>query len=141
MSATRRDIRESAFLLCYEKMMRSDSLEDIFKTAEESGDFTVNDEVKNTVRNIFEKQEELDGIISKYSDKRAVGRIPKVNLALLRLAIYQALYDEKSPVNVAISEAVALTQKYAYETDVSYVNGILGSFSKDLPKNTQEEKK
>ena len=139
MSATRRDVRESAFLLCYEKMLREDELEDIFASAEESGEIIVNDEVKNTVRSIFEKSEELDKIISEYSDKRVVDRIPKVNLAVLRLAIYQALYDEKSPVNVAISEAVALTQKYAYESDVAFVNGVLGSFSKGLKKANEEK--
>ena len=64
-----------------------------------------------------------------------VERIPKINLAILRLAIYEAIYEENVPVNVAISEAVALAGKYALEPDVSFVNGVLGSFAKE-----QEEK-
>ena len=87
------------------------------------------------MENVCEKQDEIDSIISKFSNKRTVERIPKINLALLRLAIYEAIYEENVPVNVAISEAVALAGKYALEPDVSFVNGVLGSFAKE-----QEEK-
>ena len=45
------------------------------------------------------------------------------------------LYDEKVPVNVAISEAVSLTEKYALEPDIAFVNGLLGSFAKDIKKD------
>lgn len=141
MSAKRRDVRESAFLLSFEKLLRDeDGLDEIIETAKEFGEVTVNKEVENIVRNIFDKSEELDEIISKYSDKRVVSRIPKINLAVLRLAIYQALYDDKVPVNVAISEAVGLTQKYALDTDISFVNGVLGSFSKGIAVNNEEVK-
>lgn len=134
--AGRREVRQAAFLLSFEKLFLEDELDKIFENAEELGEFiTLDDEVKALVRSVFDKQEELDGIIAKYSDKRAVSRIPKVDLAVLRLAIYEALYDEKVPVNVAISEAVGLTEKYALEPDVSFVNGVLGSFSKDIKKD------
>lgn len=134
--AGRREVRQAAFLLSFEKMFLDDELDKIFESAEELGEFIpVNDEVKTLVRSIFDKQEELDSIISKYSDKRAVSRIPKVDLTALRLAIYEALYDEKVPVNVAISEAVALTEKYALEPDIAFVNGLLGSFAKDIKKD------
>ena len=134
--AGRREVRQAAFLLSFEKMFLDDDLDKIFESAEELGEFIpVNDEVKVLVRSIFDKQEELDSIISKYSDKRAVSRIPKVDLTALRLAIYEALYDEKVPVNVAISEAVALTEKYALEPDIAFVNGLLGSFAKDIKKD------
>ncbi|MCR5542136.1 MAG: transcription antitermination factor NusB [Ruminococcus sp.] len=133
--AGRREVRQAAFLLSFEKMFLDDDLDKIFESAEELGEFIpVNDEVKALVRGIFDKQEELDSIISKYSDKRAVSRIPKVDLTALRLAIYEALYDEKVPVNVAISEAVSLTEKYALEPDIAFVNGLLGSFAKDIKK-------
>lgn len=137
--AARREVRQAAFLLSFEKLFLDDKLEDIFKTAEEINEILVDDEVKNIVVNIFDKQEELDEIIGKYSDKRAVSRIPKVNLAVLRLAVYEALYDDKVPVNVAISEAVALTEKYALEPDIAFVNGVLGSFAKSLPKEENKE--
>lgn len=140
MPAKRREVREAAFLLSFEKLFRQDDLlDDIFEAALEINEILVNEEVESVVKAIFERQEELDEIIAKYSDKRAVSRIPKINLAVLRLAIYEALYDEKVPVNVAISEAVSLTQKYALEPDIAFVNGVLGSFAKSL--NTNKEVK
>ena len=136
--AKRREVRRSALLLSFEKLFLDDPLEDIFALAEEIGEFVVDDEVRGLVTGIFEKQEELDKIISTYSKKRVVSRIPKIDLAILRLAIYEALYVERVPVNVAISEAVWLAETYALDTDISFVNGVLGSFSKDLKKDTDE---
>ncbi len=130
--STRHEIREAAFILSFEKLFRSDSLEEIFDTAKSVDVFPVNKEVEKLVNGVFEKADELDGIISKYSEKRSVERIPKLNLAILRIAIYEALYDDKVPVNAAISEAVLLAKAYAFDTDVSFVNGVLGAFSRDL---------
>ena len=132
MPIKRREIRESAFLLIFEKLFRQDEeLDDIFMSAMEVHEITVNDDVKKLVEGVCDKQEEIDGIIGKFSNKRTVERIPKINLAILRLAIYEAMYEESAPVNVAISEAVALAGKYALEPDVSFVNGVLGSFAKE----------
>lgn len=136
--AGRREVRQAAFLLSFEKLFLDDDLEKIFEGAEELDEFIpMNDEVKALVCGIFDKNEELDAIIAKYSDKRAVNRIPKVDLAVMRLAIYEALYDDKVPVNVAISEAVGLTEKYALDPDISFVNGLLGAFAKDIKKEEE----
>ena len=140
MSTSRRQVREAAFLLSFEKLFRDDPLEAIFESAKEVDDFDFNEEAQQLVRNICENADKLDEIISEFSDKRSVSRIPKVNLALLRLAIYESLFDDRVPVNVAISEAVKLAQAYALEPDVSFVNGVLGSFSKsDHVKNKAED--
>lgn len=134
--AGRHEVRQAAFLLSFEKLFLDDELDAIFEGAEELDEFIpINDEVKALVRGVFDKQNELDEIIAKYSDKRAVNRIPKVDLAVLRIAIYETLYDDKVPVNVAISEAVGLAEKYAFDADVSFVNGLLGAFAKDLKKD------
>ena len=130
MSAKRRDVRESAFILTFEKLFNSDNIESLLEIAKENDEVMVNDEVEALVKGVADKSAEIDEIIARYSNKRAVERIPKINLAILRLAIYEAMYDEKVPVNVAISEAVALTEKYAFDSDVSFVNGILGAYSR-----------
>ncbi|MBQ4096240.1 MAG: transcription antitermination factor NusB [Oscillospiraceae bacterium] len=128
----RHEIREAAFILSFEKLFRSDSLEEIIDTAKSVDVFPVNNDVEKLVNGVFEKAAEIDDIISKYSEKRSVERIPKLNLAILRIAIYEALYDDKVPVNVAISEAVLLAKAYAFDTDVSFINGILGAFSRGI---------
>lgn len=139
MPAKRRDVRESALILTFEKLFKDDPVDEIFEIASETEGVIINGEVKALVKGIIEKSEEIDSIISKFSNKRAVERIPKINLAVLRLAIYEALYDEKVPINVAISEAVFLAEKYALDSDVSFVNGVLGSFSRcsEAPENNE----
>lgn len=137
MSAKRRDVRESTFILTFEKLFRDDPIEDIIEIAKENEDILINGEVISLAEGICQRAGELDEIISRFSNKRAVERIPKINLAILRLAIYEALYDEKVPINVAISEAVALAEKYAQEPDIAFVNGVLGAYSRseEAPEN------
>lgn len=134
MSIPRSAIRESAFVIIFEKSFRDDDLNVIFDDAlnslDEDKEIVLNEEVKNLVSAVYENSEKIDSIISRFSDKRSIERIPKINLAILRLAIYEALYDEKVPINVAISEAVLIAKKYAQKPDVSFINGVLGAFSR-----------
>ena len=80
--------------------------------------------------NVTEKTEELDEYISKFSNGWKIKRIPKVNVAILRLAIYEMKYENEVPVSVAINEAVELAKKYSGKEDASFINGILGSVSR-----------
>lgn len=130
MKLSRRNIRESAFLIIYERSFGNYELDELFELARESENIQINDDVIKTVRGVFEHLDELDNIISQFSEKRSLERIPKVNLSILRLAIYEAKYSENVPVNVAISEAVAIAEKYAFETDAKFINGALGAFSR-----------
>lgn len=131
MPNTRRQIRESAFILIFEKLFRDESADEIIELADNIDDITINEEVVSEFKGVFEKADELDDIIKKFSDKRSIDRIPKVNLAILRLALYECIYIDKVPVNVAINEAVLLTKKFAQKPDVAFVNGILGAYSRN----------
>jgi len=128
---TRREIRDSAFKLVFEKLLRDDDIQELYTIAEEIDEITVNDEVKKLVEGTLEHAEEIDDIISGYSKSRAVSRISKLNLAILRIAMYESLYDENTPMNAAISEAVALAGTYTYKEDIAFINGVLGAFSRD----------
>ncbi len=129
---TRREIRDNAFKITFETLLRDDSLEELYAVAETVDEITVNDEVKALVEGTYSHAEELDGIVSKYSKSRIVSRISKLNLAILRIALYEAIYDERTPVNVAINEAVVLSKVYTFKEDTSFINGVLGAFSRDI---------
>ena len=88
--------------------------------------------IREAVRGIQDKTEELDAYISKYAVGWSVSRISKVARAILHVAMYEALYVEDVPVSSAINEAVELTRKYENEDVVSFVNGILGSFAREM---------
>lgn len=127
----RREIREAVFLLTFEKLFSEASADEIIDTAYEVDEFELCEEVETIFKAVCEKETELDEIITKYSEKRQFSRIPKISIAILRLAIYEMKYDDKVPVNVAISEAVLLAKGYAYAPDVQFINGLLGAYAKE----------
>jgi N utilization substance protein B len=136
---TKRQCRENAFLLLFEGSFRDDAPEALYRAAEEVGEITVDDKVRALVEGVRDKQEELDGIIASYSPKRALSRIPRVNLILLRIAIYEIRYVPETPVNVAVSEAVDISQKYTYQEDTAFINGVLGTYARSLPKSEDQK--
>ena len=77
------------------------------------------------------KKEEIDKAISDNSNKWKINRIPKTDLAILRLATIEILYMEEIPEAVSINEAVELSKVYCDDNAGSYINGILGSIGKN----------
>ena len=128
---SRRDVRDSAFKLVFEQLLRDDDIQELYDIAEEIDEITVNDEVKEMVNGTLANAEEIDTIIESYSKSRKLSRISKLNHAILRIALYECIYDDKTPMNVAISEAVKLAMNYTYREDTSFINGILGAYSRD----------
>ena len=139
MGKNRHKNREASFILIFEKLFHDDSLDELIEFSKEVKDFDVNDEVILTVKGTFEKQDELDEIIKKFSDKRTIERLPKVNLAILRLALFEAIFVEDVPIKVAINEAIILAKEYAQPNDASFINGVLGSYAKSLNENFEVE--
>ena len=133
VNPNRRMIRDSAMKLLFEKSLRDDSLEELYAIAEEIDEIIVNDAVKELVEGTIAHLAAIDEIIQRFSKKRSINRISKLNLTILRLAIYEILYDEGTPVNAAVSEAVILAETYsASDEDIRFVNGLLGAFTKEL---------
>lgn len=87
--------------------------------------------ITDKVHAILPMINQLDSIIMQYSGSWKVERIGKVELAILRLAIYEMKYDDAVPYKVAINEAVELTKIYSTEEAKKYINGILGEISRE----------
>ena len=88
--------------------------------------------IQSTLCGIRERQEELDGYISKYAIGWNLSRISRTARAIMQLAMYECLYVHDVPVSAAINEAVELTRKYEDEDVVAFVNGILGAFAREV---------
>ena len=86
--------------------------------------------IEGTVMGVAAKKPELDAEIEALSQNWSLSRISSLAKAILELAMYEALYAEDVPMNVAIHEAVLLAKKYEEEDTVKYVNGVLGAFSR-----------
>ena len=74
---------------------------------------------------------EIDEMLNRTSEGWKTTRMGKVDLAILRLAVYEMKFDEDVPVGVAINEAVEIAKRYEPQEVVSFMNGILGSFVRE----------
>ena len=82
--------------------------------------------IKNKALLVCELSDELDEKINSVSEGWPVDRIGKAELAIMRLAVYEMLYDDDIPVNVAINEAVELAKSYGSDDNAaSFVDGVL----------------
>lgn len=129
---TRREEREQAFILLFEKSFNQEiELCELYDFAVENEAVTGSEFVKSLLFKTWENVESIDSVIEKYSHGWKISRISKVALAVLRLAICEMKYFDDIPFGVSINEAVELCKKYAAKDDSSFVNGILGSVSKE----------
>lgn len=85
--------------------------------------------IRRKYDNITEHLSEIDEKIDTAANGWSVGRIGKVELAILRLAVYEILYDDDIPVGVAIDEAVELAKRFGQDNSGSFVNGILAALA------------
>ena len=83
------------------------------------------DYIREKVQKIASKVEEIDALINEHTTRWKTSRMNKVDLTILRLAVYEMSRDEDVPTGVAIDEAVELAKKYSSEDGPSFVNGVL----------------
>ena len=88
--------------------------------------------VKRAVFGISDNIEDIDRIISENTKGWSIERLAKVDMAILRIAIYEMKYDDDIPNQVAINEAVEMAKKYGEEKSSSFINGILGAINRKL---------
>ena len=127
---TRKQAREEAFILIFEKQFNNDTLDELLQLAEEVRDIEPDDYIKTVFFGVYENIDVLDAVISENAVGWSISRISKTALAVMRLAIFEINYIPEIPVSVSINEAVELCKKYATKEDASFVNGILATVSK-----------
>jgi N utilization substance protein B len=99
--------------------------------------------LKQTERNelvekILKKNDEIDEEIKEAAPAWPIKKLNKVDLAILRLAIFELKY-EKTPPKVVIDEAVELAKEFGSENSPSFVNGVLGTVFKEQEEDKKEE--
>ena len=136
---TRREMRAQAFVLLFEKMFNADStLQELAEFADESGLFAVEAFAMEIAVRTMENVANIDERLAALSQKWSLNRLSRVTLTVLRLAASEMLYFDDIPVSVSINEAVELAKKYATIEDASFINGVLGSLSREIAKPTEE---
>jgi N utilization substance protein B len=98
--------------------------------------FTHQRESSDLVKKILSQKNVIDRVIEKAAPSWPIDKLNKIDLAILRLAIYE-MGNPKTPPKVIIDEAVELAKEFGSEASPSFVNGALGTVYKDKEKTTQ----
>ena len=130
---SRRELREHVFKLLFR--IEFNSLQEMPEQErfyfEDIDEANAEDEayISSKYQKIADKLEQIDEKINEKAENWDTVRMGKVDLTILRLAVYEILYDEDIPVGVAINEAVELAKKFGQDASSAFVNGILAKFT------------
>ena len=129
---TRSQSREQAFALLFEKSFNPETdMDDIIALSLENELIEPDEFASMLAQTAWDKLFSIDDIIEKYSKNWKKHRISRVALSAMRLSICELMYIPEVPVGTSINEAVELCKKYATAEDASFVNGVLGSVSRE----------
>lgn len=131
---SRRSARKNAFYLLFQMDFSIESefwkVKEVFFNetddviAEEDKEFILKE-----VEGVKEHISEIDEMIANVAKGWTIDRMSKVDLAILRLAVYEMKYSEETPVSVAVNEAVELAKKFSSDQAPAFINGILGKLA------------
>ena len=85
--------------------------------------------IRGLVNGIIQRREEIDGYIRKFATAWPLEQLSIIDRNILRLAIFEVLFDNEVSVKVAINEAVELAKKFGSDNSPKFINGVLGSVS------------
>lgn len=129
----RKKSRELAMKLLFESSINEkeidEAIQDYIENNENTSDLDFN-YIKMILNGIKENKIFLEDKIEKSLTNWKITRLPKVNLAILKIACYEIFFLEEIPDKVSINEAVELAKKYSDDKAPSFINGVLGSMMK-----------
>ncbi len=132
---SRSKLREKVFRLLFRiefhEREEFQSQKDAFFLEEEQEQMTEEEQgqVAQRCEQIKEKLADIDALLSERTTGWSIQRIGKVELAILRLAVYEIEFDESIPVSVSINEAVELAKRYGAEESSGFIKGVLAKFA------------
>ena len=130
---SRRELREQIFKLIFRaEFYDKEELPEQEKLFFEDYELNMKPEdetyISEKSNKILEKLDEIDGMINQEAKGLTTERMGKIELTILRLAIYEIKFDEDVPAGVAINEAVEIAKKFGQEESAGFVNGVLAKF-------------
>ena len=130
---SRRELREQIFKLIFrvefnDRDEMSEQERYFFEDDELAADEKDAAYISKKGNHIIEKLDEIDAMINKQAKGWTTQRMGKVDLTILRLAVYEIVFDEDVPAGVAINEAVELAKRFGQEESSGFVNGVLAKF-------------
>lgn len=129
----RRELREHIFKLLFQiefnEMKEMPEHIELYLECIESASDSDKKYIQDKFQAVCEKVEKIDELINTHATGWKTSRMNKVDLTLLRLAVYEMKWDDEVPVKVAINEAVELAKRFSGEEGPSFVNGVLAKMA------------
>ncbi|MBQ7839060.1 MAG: transcription antitermination factor NusB [Lachnospiraceae bacterium] len=130
----RRELREQIFTLLFRvEFNEKDEMEQqcalFFEDEENAASEKDIAYITGKLGKIAEKLSQIDAMINETAKGWSTDRMGKVDLAIIRLAVYEIKFDEEVPTGVAINEAVELAKKFGQDGSAGFVNGVLAKFA------------
>ncbi len=123
----------------------SESLENFWIQAEESGEFPSNrifrkarNYAEKIIAGVYEHEQEIDGIIESFSKKWDIDRMPVVDRNIIRVAIFELEFCPDIPALVSIDEAIEISKDFSSEKSSNFINGILNGVKDSLPPGAKD---
>lgn len=129
---TRRELREQVFKMLFRvEFHDAKDMPEQVSMFEETEECSEKDKeyITGKFQHIIEKIDEIDAAINEVSEGWKTKRMGKVDLTLLRLAVYEMKYEDDIPVKVAINEAVELAKQYGTDGSPAFINGVLAKLA------------
>ena len=129
----RREARELVIALLFETEFKDgDNVSEIYELSAENREIPDDGYIKRAYFGVCENKEKIDELIGKNSRGWKTNRLSKLSRSVMRLAVYEMLFEEKIPNSVAINEAIELTKKFDDPKAKAFVNGVLNSVKNEL---------
>ncbi|MFH1395446.1 MAG: transcription antitermination factor NusB [Candidatus Omnitrophota bacterium] len=134
--------REIALKILYANDITKESVEECsrkYRDNNEVPEKSVDEFSDFLVKGVDANKQKIDGIIIKYAENWQLDRMATIDRNILRIAIFELLYDEGIPPKVTINEAIEIAKKYGDKNSGKFVNGILDKINKTEERNSQTE--
>jgi transcription antitermination protein NusB len=95
--------------------------------------------VKNIIKGVIKNIKEIDRYIIKYATEWPLDQITIVDRNILRIGVYELVFDKDIPAKVAINEAIEIAKAFGGESSGKFVNGVLGAIFKDIDEGSDKE--
>ena len=130
----RKQAREGAMQLLYQMDSNGEFNKEVMDIYLENFPFSKSetDYIKIVVEGVLEHKEEIDNSVENHLQGWELTRIAKVDLATLRLAVFEIKYMVDIPVEVSINEAIEIAKKFSGDDSYKYVNGVLGGIVRSI---------
>jgi N utilization substance protein B len=123
--------RKRALDLLYAAELRGEGADVALDRAIAEGEGPTNDYTVALVRGVVENAARIDELLATYSEGWTLDRMPAVDRNVLRLGVYELLYEDDVPDGVAVSEAMALVRELSTDESPPFVNGVLGNIQRN----------